>query len=65
MFLMQSGFLEQSLKKEKRRPRRQEKKKNCNKNNVLSGKRKCRNYVGLMLQVLNKVRNKLKRPKTI
>ena len=47
--------------------RRQEKIKNCYKNNVLSkGKLKCRNSAGLlMLQVVNKVRNKLKRPKTI
>ena len=40
-------------------------KKNYNKNNALSkGKLKCRNGAGLvMLQVLNKVRNKLKQLK--
>ena len=41
------------------------KEKNCNKNNVLSkGKLKCRNSAGLvMLQILNKMRNKLKQLK--
>ena len=67
MFLMQSGLLEQSLSSWLTRKGKTGKEKNCNKNNVPSkGKLKCRNSAGLvMLHALNKVRNKLKQPKTI
>ena len=62
---MQSGLLEQCLIAGTPKKKWHERKKNYNKNNVLSKvKLKCRNGAGLvMIQVLNKVRNKLKQLK--
>ena len=67
MFVIKSGLLEQSLNNWLTQKEEIGKGKSCDKNNVLSkGKLKCRNSAGLaMSQVLNKVRNKLKQPKTI
>ena len=64
MLPIQSGLLEQCLIVSSPKKRIQEKKK-TNKNNIHSKEKlKCRNSAGLvMLQVLNKVRNKLKQLK--